>query len=62
MKMTDKVYGLVSKGMPFRDAYTEIKNTDDLSNFLDSDYANSSEGSPGNLNLKFLENRLKKQE
>ena len=61
MKMTDKVYGLVSKGMPFRDAYTEIKNTDDLSNFLDSDYANSSEGSPGNLNLKFLENRLKKQ-
>ena len=61
MKMTDKVYGLVSKGMPFRDAYTEIKNTDDLSNFSDSDYANSSEGSPGNLNLKFLENRLKKQ-
>ena len=61
MKMTDKVYGLVSKGMPFRDAYTEIKNTNDLSNFSDSDYANSSEGSPGNLNLKFLENRLKKQ-
>ena len=47
--------------MPFRDAYTEIKNTNDLSNFSDSDYANSSEGSPGNLNLKFLENRLKKQ-
>ena len=61
MKMTDKVYGLVSKGVPFRDAYTEIKNTDDLSDFSDSDYANSSEGSPGNLNLKFLENRLKKQ-
>ena len=61
MKMTDKVYGLVSKGVPFRDAYIEIKNTDDLSNFSDSDYANSSEGSPGNLNLKFLENRLKKQ-
>ena len=36
MKMTDKVYGLVSKGVPFRDAYTEIKNTDDLSDFSDS--------------------------
>ena len=31
MKMTDKVYSLVSDGVPFRDAYSLVKNSDDHS-------------------------------
>ena len=61
MKMTDKVYALVSKGMPFRDAYNEIKNSDDLSSYAQSNSKDYSEGSPGNLALDKLDSRLKKQ-
>ena len=31
MKMTDRVYSLVSDGVPFRDAYSLVKNSDDHS-------------------------------
>ena len=61
MKMTDKVYALVSQGMPFRDAYNEIKNSDDLTKFTQSNSKDHSEGSPGNLALGKLEARLKSQ-
>ena len=62
MKMTDKVYSLVSDGVPFRDAYSLVKNSDDHSALLDETKSlNHSMGSPGNLNLNLLEKRLKKQ-
>ena len=61
MKMTDKVYALVSKGIPFRDAYNEIKNSDDLTKFTQSNSKDHSEGSPGNLALGKLVARLKNQ-
>ena len=61
MKMTDKVYDLVNKGTPFRDAYNKIKNSNDLSQFLETTRSNYSEGSPGNLKLNVLEKRLSKQ-
>ena len=61
MKMTDKVYALVAKGTPFRDAYNTVKNTSDISLLDSSETMNYSEGSPGNLNLGALEERLKKQ-
>jgi argininosuccinate lyase len=61
MKMTDKVYALVAKGKPFRDAYNLIKNSDDLSSYAQSNSKDYSEGSPGNLALDKLDARLKKQ-
>ncbi len=61
MKMTDKVYALVNKGTPFRDAYNKIKNSNDLSQFSETTRSNYSEGSPGNLKLNVLEKRLSKQ-
>lgn len=61
MKMTDKVYALVSEGTPFRDAYNKVKNSNDLSEFSETNKSNYSEGSPGNLKLNVLEKRLSKQ-
>ena len=61
MKMTDKVYSLVSDGVPFRDAYSLVKNSDDHSALDETKSLNHSMGSPGNLNLNLLEKRLKKQ-
>jgi argininosuccinate lyase len=61
MKMTDKVYDLVNKGTPFRDAYNKIKNSNDLSQFSEITRSNYSEGSPANLKLNVLEKRLSKQ-
>ena len=61
MKMTDRVYELVSKGMAFRDAYNKIKNSKSDGQEVSSKIINSSPGSPGNLNLKNLKKRLKKQ-
>ena len=61
MKMTDKVYALVAKGKPFRDAYNLIKSSDDLSSYAQSNSKDYSEGSPGNLALDKLDARLKKQ-
>ena len=61
MKMTDKVYDLVNKGTPFRDAYNKIKNSNDLSQFSETTRSNYSEGSPANLKLNVLEKRLSKQ-
>jgi argininosuccinate lyase len=61
MKMTDKVYALVNKGTPFRDAYNKIKNSNDMSQFSETTRSNYSEGSPGNLKLNVLEKRLSKQ-
>jgi hypothetical protein len=61
MKMTDKVYSPVSDGVPFRDAYGLVKNSDDHSLLPETKSLNHSMGSPGNLNLNLLEKRLKKQ-
>ena len=61
MKMTDKVYALVNKGTPFRDAYNKVKNSNDVSQFSETTRSNYSEGSPGNLKLNVLEKRLSKQ-
>ena len=61
MKMTDKVYALVNQGIPFRDAYNKVKNSDDLSQFSETSITNHSEGSPGNLKLNVLEKRMSKQ-
>ena len=61
MKMTDKVYALVNQGIPFRDAYNKVKNSNDTSQFSETNIANYSEGSPGNLKLNVLEKRLSKQ-
>lgn len=61
MKMTDRVYELVSKGMAFRDAYNKIKTSKKDGQEISGKLTNSSPGSPGNLNLKNLKKRLKKQ-
>lgn len=61
MRMTDKVYDLVSKGVAFRDAYNSIKSSKNEKGAISSKPMNSSPGSPGNLNLKDLIKRLKKQ-
>ena len=61
MKMTDKVYALVNQGIPFRDAYNKVKNSNDMSQLSETNIANYSEGSPGNLKLNVLEKRLSKQ-
>lgn len=61
MLMTDQVYELVQRGIPFRDAYIQVKTNsvqDKTSNSLSR--KNSSSGSAYNLNLKILKSRYKK--
>ena len=61
MMMTDRAYDLVQSGMPFREAYINIKsNKDSVLTSKTSSRNNSSHGSPYNLNLKVLKSRLKK--
>lgn len=61
MMMTDRAYDLVQSGMPFREAYINVKsNKDSASSSKTSLRKNSSHGSPYNLDLKVLKSRLKK--
>ena len=61
MIMTDRAYDLVQSGMPFREAYINVKsNKDSASTSKTSSRKNSSHGSPYNLDLKVLKSRLKK--
>ena len=61
MMMTDRAYDLVQSGMPFREAYINVKsNKDSASTSKTSFRKNSSHGSPYNLDLKVLKSRLKK--
>ena len=61
MMMTDRAYDLVQSGMPFREAYINIKsNKDSVLTPKTSSRNNSSHGSPYNLDLKVLKSRLKK--
>jgi argininosuccinate lyase len=61
MRMTDRVYDLVAKGTPFRDAYNIIKSSEVSNAVTKGNKTNSSEGSPFNLNLNKLQKRLNKQ-
>ena len=61
MRMTDRVYDLVAKGTPFRDAYNIIKSSEASNAVTKGNKTNSSEGSPFNLNLNKLQKRLNKQ-
>jgi len=57
MMMTNKVYGLVSTGIPFRDAYHMIKNNEvDVS--TNDSFENFSYGSPFNLAIEDIESRF----
>ena len=57
MMMTNKVYGLVSTGIPFRDAYHMIKNNEvDIS--TNDSFENFSYGSPFNLAIEDIESRF----
>ena len=58
MMMTSQVYELVSKGMPFRDAYQAVKDSKGKLQISKKNITNSSSGSPKNLNLEILEKRL----
>jgi argininosuccinate lyase len=61
MMMTDRAYDLVQSGMPFREAYINVKsNKNSVSSSKTSSRKNSSHGSPYNLDLKVLKSRLKK--
>ena len=61
MMMTDHAYDLVQSGMPFREAYINVKsNKDSASTSKTSSRKNSSHGSPYNLDLKVLKSRFKK--
>jgi argininosuccinate lyase len=61
MMMTDRAYDLVQSGMPFREAYINVKsNKDSASTSKTSSRKNSSHGSPYNLDLKVLKSRFKK--
>ena len=61
MMMTDRAYDLVQSGMPFREAYINVKsNKYSASTSKTSSRKNSSHGSPYNLDLKVLKSRLKK--
>ena len=61
MMMTDRAYDLVKSGMPFREAYINVKsNKDSALTSNTSSRNNSSHGSPYNLDLKVLKSRLKK--
>ena len=57
MMMTNQVYGLVSTGIPFRDAYHMIKNKEvDVS--TNDSFENFSYGSPFNLAIEDIESRF----
>ena len=57
MMMTNQVYGLVSNGIPFRDAYHMIKNKEvDVS--TNDSFENFSYGSPFNLAIEDIESRF----
>ena len=58
MMMTSQVYELVSKGMPFRDAYQAVKDSKGKLQISKKNITKSSSGSPKNLNLEILEKRL----
>ncbi len=61
MMMTDRAYELVQSGLPFREAYTKVKSSQDSKSISKSlSRKNSSSGSPYNLDLKVLKSRLKK--
>ena len=61
MMMTDAVYDLVKSGTPFREAYHQIKESEDYINDpIESIKQRKSVGSPGNLQLSILNRRLKK--
>jgi len=61
MMMTDRAYDLVQSGMPFREAYINVKsNKNSVSTSKTSSRKNSSHGSPYNLDLKVLKSRLNK--
>ena len=61
MMMTDRAYDLVQSGMPFREAYINVKSNKDLASTSKTSLRkNSSHGSPYNLDLKVLKSRLKK--
>lgn len=61
MMMTDRAYDLVQSGMPFREAYINVKsNKDSVLTSKTYPRNNSSHGSPYNLDLKVLKSRLKK--
>jgi len=61
MMMTDRAYELVQSGLPFREAYTKVKSSQDNKSISKSlTRKNSSSGSPYNLDLKVLKSRLKK--
>ncbi len=61
MMMTDRAYDLVQSGMPFREAYINVKsNKDSVSTYNTFSRKNSSHGSPYNLDLKVLKSRFKK--
>ena len=55
--MTDRVYDLVAKGTPFRDAYNIIKSSEVSNAVTKGNKTNSSEGSPFNLNLNKLQKK-----
>ena len=58
MMMTSQVYELVSKSMPFRDAYQAVKDSKGKLQISKKNITKSSSGSPKNLNLEILEKRL----
>ena len=61
MMMTDRAYELVQSGLPFREAYTKVKSSQDSKSISKSlTRINSSSGSPYNLDLKVLKSRVKK--
>ena len=61
MMMTDRAYELVQSGLPFREAYTKVKSSQDSKSISKSlTRKNSSSGSPYNLDLKVLKSRVKK--
>ena len=61
MLMTDQAYELVQSGLPFREAYIQVKSQQEAS-FVSQTLSrkNSSSGSAYNLDLKILKARLKK--
>jgi len=61
MLMTDQVYDLVKAGMPFRDAYIQIKSKKpSIKSTAKKTLSNTSSGSPGNLELGILRKRLER--
>ncbi|MBT5216789.1 MAG: argininosuccinate lyase [Gammaproteobacteria bacterium] len=61
MMMTDAVYELVKKGLPFREAYHQVKESEEsINDPMASIKQRISVGGPGNLQLSILKRRLKK--